>query len=65
MNTKQQVATGFLAMVIVGSIAFMPVNAGTKSASAAAAPTAQSGNMVATLNSPELPQDQVKDLTYN
>jgi len=62
MNTKQQVATGFLAMVIVGSIAFMPVNAGTKSASAAAA---QSGTMVATLNSPELPQDQVKDLTYN
>ncbi len=64
MNTKQRLATGFLAMVIVGSIAFMPVNAGTKSAPAAAAP-AQSGTMVATLNSPELPQDQVKDLTYN
>ena len=65
MNTKQQLATGFLAMVIVGSIAFMPVSAGTKSAPAAVAPTAQSGSMVATLNRPELPQDQVKDLTYN
>ena len=66
MNKKQQLATGFLAMVIVGSIAFMPVNAGTKSAPVAAvAPAAQSNNVVATLKSPELQQDQVKDLTYN
>ena len=66
MNKKQQLATGFLALVIVGSIAFMPVSAGTRSAPAAApAPTAQSGNMVATFNRPELPKEQVKDLTYN
>ena len=30
MNTKQQVATGVLAMIIVASVAFMPVNAGVK-----------------------------------
>ena len=63
MTAKQQLATGFLAMVIVGSIALMPVNAGVKEAQA---PAAQStANVVAVLNSPELPQDQVKDLTYN
>ncbi len=63
MTTKQQLATGFLAMIIVGSIALMPVNAEVKGASASAA--RQSGSMVARLNSPELAQDQVKDLTYN
>jgi hypothetical protein len=62
MTSKQQLATGFLAMVIVGSIALMPVNARVKE-QVSAAP--QSGNMVTVLNSPELPQDQVKDLTYN
>ena len=62
MTSKQQLATGFLAMVIVGSIALMPVNAGVKE-QVSAAP--QSGNMVTVLNSTELPQGQVKDLTYN
>jgi hypothetical protein len=62
MNTKQQIATGLLAMVIVGSIAFMPVNADVKRPRVAAP---QSGNMMATLNTAELPQEQVKDLTYN
>ena len=63
MNTKQQLATGLLAMIIVSSIAFMPVNAEVKNSQVSQAP--QSGNMVAMLNSAELPQDQVKDLTYN
>jgi hypothetical protein len=63
MNTKQQVATGFLALVIVGSVAFMPVSAGDKDVPAAA-PQAQA-TTVATLNTTELPQDQVRDLTYN
>lgn len=63
MNTKQQLATGFLALVIVGSITFMPVNAGQKE-SVAAAPRAQA-TTIATLNATELPQEQVKDLTYN
>jgi len=63
MNTKQQVATGFLAMMIVGSVALMPVNAEMKGSQVSAAP--ESGKMVATLNTAELPQEQVKDLTYN
>ena len=63
MTAKQQLATGFLAMVIMGSIALMPVNAGVKETQASMAQ--QSGNMIASVNSPELPQDQVKDLTYN
>ena len=63
MNTKQQLGTGFLAMVIVGTIALMPVNAEVKGPKMSSAP--QSTAKVAALNSPETPQDQVKDLTYN
>ena len=63
MTSKQQIATGFLAMVIVGSIALMPVNAGVKEAQVSAAQP--SANKVAVLNTQELPQEQVKDLTYN
>ena len=62
MNTKQQVATGILAMMIVGSITLMPMNPQV-TAPRASAPS--SGNMVAALTSPELAQDQVKDLTYH
>ena len=63
MNTKQKFATGFLAMVIVGSVAFMPVSAGVNDMPRAAK---QSGMIaVAPLVSAELPQDQVRDLTYN
>ena len=62
MDTKQQFATGFLAMVIVGTIALMPVNAEVRHSKAS---VASSGTMVAALNTEELAQDQVKDLTYN
>ena len=61
MNTKQQFATGFLAMVIVASVAFMPVNAEVKDS----VKPRSSGMIVTPLNSIELPQDQVRDLTYN
>ncbi len=63
MNTKQQVGTGFLALVIVSTIALMPVNAEVKVSKVSGA--APSGTMLAALNTEELPQDQVKDLTYN
>ena len=63
MTAKQQMATGFLSMMIVGSIALMPVNAGQKATRGVIVHTPAS--MTATLNSTELPQDQVKDLTYN
>jgi hypothetical protein len=62
MNTKQQLATGFLAMVIVGSVALMPVNAEVKEHHATAR---QSGSIATQLNARELPQEQVRDLTYN
>jgi len=61
MNTEQQFATGFLAMVIVASVAFMPVNAEVKDSVKAR----QSGMIVTPLNTAELPQEQVRDLTYN
>ena len=64
MTAKQQLATGFLAMVIVGSVALMPAGAEVKDS--ANATRAHSGMIAVTpLNSPELPQDQVRDLTYN
>jgi hypothetical protein len=63
MNTKQQCATGFLAMIIVASVALMPVSAGVKNSQVSM--VRQSGMIVAPLNSAELPQDQVRDLTYN
>jgi hypothetical protein len=62
MTAKQQIATGFLAMVIVGSIALMPVNAGVKDVRA---PAARPSGTMTVANSPETPQEQVKDLTYN
>jgi hypothetical protein len=63
MNMKQQLATGFLALVIVVSIAFMPVSAEEKNAPASAPRVP--GTAVASLNTTENPQDQVRDLTYN
>lgn len=63
MSTKQQLATGFLALVIVASVAFMPVNATDKNPGAAA--PRHSGMITSPLNASELPQEQVSDLTYN
>jgi hypothetical protein len=65
MNRKQQAATAILALVIIGSVALMPVSAEQKN------PTRISGvrhaGLVASVPSPaaELPQEQVRDLTYN
>ena len=63
MSTKQQFATGFLALVIVASVAFMPVNATDKKSAASAA--RHSGIVATPLNSTELAPEQVSDLTYN
>jgi len=63
MSTKQRFATGFLALVIVASVAFMPVNATDKKSAASA--VRHSGMIVTPLNAAELPQEQVRDLTYN
>jgi hypothetical protein len=63
MNMKQGLVTGVLAMVIIGSVAFMPVNAGENAAPAHAM---RASGMIAQapLIAAELPADQVRDLTY-
>jgi hypothetical protein len=64
MTLKQQLATAFLAAVIVGSVAWLP--AGAESKQAAAPAVHQSGTLTtAKLNASENPQEQVRDLTYN
>jgi Spy/CpxP family protein refolding chaperone len=63
MNMKQLFATGFLAMVIVASVAFMPADATGKNSNVATADHA--GRIAPAQNATELPQDQVRDLTYN
>lgn len=63
MSTRQQVATGFLALIIVASVAFMPVNAEVRTSKTA---TARHSGMIGTpVAAAEIPQDQVRDLTYN
>ncbi|MGZ5039062.1 MAG: hypothetical protein ACXWG1_12705 [Usitatibacter sp.] len=63
MSIKQQLATGFLAIMIVGSVAWMPAGAEQKQSQANATPPSTAN--VTALNSTELPQEQVRDLTYN
>ena len=64
MTMKQQMATGFLAMLIVGSVALMPAKAGgDPRRGAMRQQPAMAGH--AAVNASELPQDQVRDLTYN
>jgi hypothetical protein len=73
MNRKQQLATAILGLVIVGSVAFMPVSAERKAprqqtttTTTTTTTTFHSGLIAAApVSSPELAQDQVRDLTYN
>ena len=68
MNRKQQLATAALGLVIVGSVALMPVSAERKAPrqQLATTTTFHSGLIgVTPVSSPELAQDQVRDLTYN
>ena len=67
MNRKQQLATAVLGLVIVGSVALMPVSAERKAPRQQPATTTFHSGMIgaAPVSSPELAQDQVRDLTYN
>jgi hypothetical protein len=68
MNRKQQLATAVLGLVIVGSVALMPVSAERKAPKQQPAATTSfhSGMITVTpVASTELAQDQVRDLTYN
>jgi hypothetical protein len=60
MSATQRVVTGFMGVLMIGAILAMPAQ-GRK---AAANETRAAGKVVAVLNSAELPQDQVRDLTY-
>ena len=70
MNRKQQLATAALGLVIVGSVALMPVSAERKAPKQQPATTTtttfHSGMITARpVAARELAQDQVRDLTYN
>ena len=63
MTAKQQIATGFLATLIVCSVAFMPANADPSPAKQA--PVRHSAVVAAKANAPKAPHDPAQDLTYN
>ena len=60
MNTKQQIGIGLAAMIMMAGSAMMVQGV---SGIYAAAPVEMTVAFTP-LNSPELPQDQVRDLTY-
>ncbi|HUL94423.1 MAG TPA: hypothetical protein VLT89_00340 [Usitatibacter sp.] len=62
MTLKQQLATAFLATLIVCSVGFAPSNAEMPGSKVPAPAASKSMSVRA---SSELPQDQVRDLTYN
>ena len=63
MTAKQRMATGFLAMLIVGSVAVMPAGADIKRPVRIMPqpPVSPQARVIAA----ELPAEQVRDLTYN
>jgi hypothetical protein len=63
MTVKQQIATGFLAALIVCSVAFMPATA--DSGPAAAKPAAKHSAPVVATKTPQAPSQAGRDLTYN
>jgi len=65
MTAKQQIATGFLAVLIVGSVAFMPANADTNAAAKPAAHRPAAVAVNATKASAPAPRQAASDLTYN
>jgi hypothetical protein len=61
MNSKQQVATGLVAALLFGTIVLGDAAGRNRKAAAAPAPVVATASLV----TPELPQDQVRDMTYN
>jgi len=64
MTAKQQIATGFLAVLIVCSVAFMPANADT-SPSVKGTVHRAAAVVAATKASAPAPAEAPRDLTYN
>ena len=65
MTAKQQIATGFLAALIVCSVAFMPANADSSSAGAKPAPKHASPVVATRATAPQAPSPPGHKLTYN
>jgi hypothetical protein len=66
MTTKQQIATGFLATLIVCSVAFMPASADSNPAPITPAAKHSSPVVAAKARSADRSSGQApKDLTYN
>ena len=65
MNPTQQLATGLMAVLMIGTIVMMPASFNGGAAYRAAA-IRQAGTVSARpVVHAELPHDQVRDLTYN
>jgi hypothetical protein len=60
MNTTQQLATGLAAILMLGSVALMSPRSHSQVTSGVVVPLSTVSSEV----SPELPQDQVRDLTF-
>lgn len=62
MNATQRVVTGFMGVLMLGTILMMPAQGPAK---ATASETRSVGMLAAApAATPELPQDEVRDLTY-
>jgi hypothetical protein len=62
MNATQRVVTGFMAVLMLGALLMMPPQGPAKATAAETPATVIAA--AAPQSPPELPQDQVRDLTY-
>ncbi|MFZ3322265.1 MAG: hypothetical protein WA190_07815 [Usitatibacter sp.] len=65
MTAKQQIATGFLAVLIVCSVAFMPASADSSSAAANSTAKHASPVVATKAGSSQVPDQPTRALTYN
>jgi len=66
MTAKQQIATGFLAALIICSVAFMPASADSNTAPGKATTSRPATPVVATKTAPaQASAKEPRDLTYN
>ena len=63
MNKSQQIASGLMAVLMLATIAFVPAQ--MHQPRSGAVNVAQAGAIGVSQVSPELPQESVRDMTYN
>ncbi len=64
MNTKTQFAAALLGVLVLGAVVLMPTQSRSRAASSDRVALQAGSIVVASEVIPELPQDQVQDLTY-